>query len=197
MVIPIPLVAVLFQRGATGMGDSAAIALAVAIYGLGLPSFVLQKVFQPLYFAREDTRSPFRYAFASMLVNAALAIGLAPFIGWIAPAIATTVAGWSMALQLFLGSRKMGEVASFDSRFYTRLWRICAASAVMGLALWGGQILLTPLLAQPWVRGLALVLLLVIGILSYGIAGQLLGAFRLSEIRSLLRRRGKKDTTQT
>ena len=42
--------------------DSLETALALAAYGLGLPAFVLQKVLQPLYFAREDTRSPFRFA---------------------------------------------------------------------------------------------------------------------------------------
>ena len=44
MIIPLPLVSVLFERGATGPDDSAAIAVAVAIYGLGLPAFVLQTV---------------------------------------------------------------------------------------------------------------------------------------------------------
>ncbi|MFW2541291.1 murein biosynthesis integral membrane protein MurJ [Primorskyibacter sp. 2E107] len=189
IVIPVPLVSVLFQRGATGSADSAAIALAVAIYGLGLPAFVLQKVFQPLFFAREDTRTPFNYAVVSMILNAGIAIGLAPVIGWIAPAIATTVAGWSMAVQLFLGSRKMGDVARFDARFYRRVWRICLASAVMGAVLWASQMALSSLLLEPWVRGLALSLLIAIGILSYGVAGHLLGAFRMSEIRGLLRRR--------
>jgi len=42
VVVPLPLVAVLFERGAFGADDSAATALAVAIYGLGLPAFVLQ-----------------------------------------------------------------------------------------------------------------------------------------------------------
>jgi peptidoglycan biosynthesis protein MviN/MurJ (putative lipid II flippase) len=43
-VIPLPLVSVLFERGAFGADDAAATALAVAIYGAGLPAFVLQKV---------------------------------------------------------------------------------------------------------------------------------------------------------
>ena len=59
MVIPFTLATVLFQRGATTTDDAAAIAIAVAIYGLGLPAFVLQKILQPLYYAREDTRRPF------------------------------------------------------------------------------------------------------------------------------------------
>ncbi len=47
-----PLVSVLFERGRFGPDDTAATALAVAVYGLGLPAFVLQKVLQPLFFAR-------------------------------------------------------------------------------------------------------------------------------------------------
>ena len=44
MVIPVPIVAVLFQRGAFGAADTLPTALAVAVYGAGLPAFVLQKV---------------------------------------------------------------------------------------------------------------------------------------------------------
>lgn len=62
MVIPLPLVTVLFQRGVFGADDATATALAVAIYGLGLPAFVMQKTLQPLFFARADTRRPFYYA---------------------------------------------------------------------------------------------------------------------------------------
>ena len=62
MVIPVPIVAVLFQRGAFTAADTLPTALAVAVYGAGLPAFVMQKVLSPLYYAREDTRSPFRFA---------------------------------------------------------------------------------------------------------------------------------------
>lgn len=189
VVVPMPIVSVLFQRGATGSDDTAAIALAVAIYGLGLPAFVLQKVLQPLYFAREDTRSPFRYAVWAMVVNATVAIGLAPVIGWIAPAIATTLAGWIMVVQLVRGSRGMGDVARFDARFGTRLWRICAASVVMGAALWGTALLVAPWLAAPYVRVVALLALIAVGVVVYGIAGQKLGAFSMAEVRGMLRRR--------
>jgi putative peptidoglycan lipid II flippase len=189
VAVPLPMVSVLFERGATGASDSAAIALAVAIYGLGLPAFVLQKVLQPLYFAREDTRRPFRYAAIAMVVNAVVAIGLAPFIGWIAPAIATTLAGWIMVWQLARGTRGMGEVARFDARFGDRLWRICLASAIMGAVLWAGNVALGPWLSVPYLRFAILGLLLALGAVSYGIAGQVLGAFSMGELRGMVRRR--------
>jgi putative peptidoglycan lipid II flippase len=188
VVIPSQLVSVLFERGAFGVDDSAATALAVAIYGLGLPAFVLQKILQPVFFAREDTRSPFRYAVWAMAVNAVLAVGLAMLIGWIAAAIATTVAGWVMVVQLSGGARRFGEVARFDAQFRRRLWRICLASGLMGAVLWGAGAVMGPLFGMGGVRWLALLALIAVGGLVYALFGQALGAFRMQEIRGRLRR---------
>ncbi|MEM6304128.1 MAG: murein biosynthesis integral membrane protein MurJ [Pseudomonadota bacterium] len=187
-VIPFALVTVLFERGASDIDDTAAIATAVMIYGLGLPAFVLQKILQPIFFARENTRSPLNYALVAMVVNAALAVGLAPFVGWIAPAIATTLAGWAMFACLAIGARRYADAAKFDARFHARIWRILAASAVMGAALWFANVTLQPMLGEPWWRGLALLILLAVGAVSYFGTGQLIGAFRLSEFRGALRR---------
>ncbi|GAB4291737.1 MAG: murein biosynthesis integral membrane protein MurJ [Roseovarius sp.] len=189
VAIPLPLVSVLFERGAFGPDDTAATALAVMIYGLGLPAFVLQKILQPLYFAREDTRSPFRFAVVAMVVNAAVAVGLSPAIGWIAAALATSVAAWIMVWQLARGARPFGETARFDARFRRRAWRICGAAALMGAALWGLALLLTPLFGHAGWRWLALAVLIGAGGAVYALAGQALGAFRLSEFRAALSRR--------
>jgi putative peptidoglycan lipid II flippase len=69
-VIPTALVSVLFERGVFSAADTSATALATAVYGLGLPAFVLQKLYQPLFFAREDTKSPFYFALVALAVNA-------------------------------------------------------------------------------------------------------------------------------
>ncbi|MFW8594345.1 murein biosynthesis integral membrane protein MurJ [Cribrihabitans neustonicus] len=189
IAVPVPLVSVLYERGATGPEDVAAIALAVAVYGAGLPAFMLQKVLQPLYFAREDTRTPFRFALAAMVVNAGLAFGLKPALGWIAPAIAASAAGWTMVLLLWLGSRGMGEAAQFDSRFRSRAWRILAASAVMGAALYAATEVAEWTFYLAYWRYLALLGLVALGGVVYFGTGQALGAFRLSEFRSALSRR--------
>jgi putative peptidoglycan lipid II flippase len=188
VVIALPLTTVLFQRGAFGADDAANTALALAAYGLGLPAFVLHKVLQPLFYAREDTRSPFRYAVISMVVNLAIAVGLMPVLGFMAAALATTVAGWVMVWQLWAGSRAMGEASQTDARFRRRLPRLILASALMGVCLWGGTILLGPALGMPTVRYAALAALVAIGGASYFGSGVAIGAFSLSEFRSALRR---------
>ncbi len=188
VVIAMPLTTVLFQRGAFGADDAANTALALAAYGVGLPAFVLHKVLQPLFYAREDTRRPFRYAVISMVVNGAFAVGLMPVIGFMAAALATTVAGWIMAWQLWAGSRAMGEAAQTDARFRNRVPRIVLASFAMGACLVGGEILLGPALGMHGLRYLALAALVVLGALSYFGIGTLIGAFHIADFRAALRR---------
>jgi putative peptidoglycan lipid II flippase len=145
VVVPVPLVSVLFERGQTTAADSAAIALAVAIYGLGLPAFVLQKILQPLFFAREDTRSPFRYAVVAMVINAVVAIGLPHSSGFSPPAIGTTLAAWAMVVLLWRGSRTMG----FEARSRRPVPRprpsgSCWPPSVMGATLWSAALWIGP-----------------------------------------------------
>jgi len=188
IVVPMQLVSVLFQRGAFSADDSAHTAIAVAVYGMGLPAFVLQKVLQPVYFAREDTRTPFRFALVALLVNAVLAIGLAFFVGYIAAAIATSVAGWAMTGLLWRGARRMGEEARFDRRFWSRAGRIVMASGLMGAVMLAVTGALGPMFAAGGLRYLALAILVGVGMVSYFAIGQAIGAFRLSEFRAAMRR---------
>ncbi len=188
IVIPNPMVSVLFERGQFSSDDTMATALAVAIYGIGLPAFTLQKLLQPLYFAREDTKSPFRYALVAMVINAGLAFGLYPVVGWIAPAIAASVAGWAMVALLVIGARRMGEEARFDDRFRHRAWRIVAASIGMGIVLYVALLLFGWTLELPGWRYLALLLLIFVAAAAYFLLGHALKAFELSEFKRALRR---------
>lgn len=187
VVVPVPIVGVLFQRGAFTAEDTAATALALAVYGAGLPAFVLHKVLQPLYFAREDTRRPFRFALWSMLVNAAVAVGLLPLVGFVAAALGTTIAGWAMVAQLALGARRMGPAARWDDRLRDRAWRIGLAAAAMGALLWALAEVLRPALEGPG-RVAALALLVGAGIAGYFAIGAAVGAFRLADFRAAMRR---------
>lgn len=188
VVIAEPLCSVLYQRGAFSAADTTATALVLAIYGAGLPAFVLHKVLQPLFYAREDSRSPFLFAIVSMITNAVMAVGMMPYIGFSAAAWATTLSGWVMVWQLWRGSRKMGDEARFDARFRQRLPRIILASAVMGAVLWLAARGLDPFLHLHIWRYLALLVLCALGIVTYFGTGAAIGAFRLSDFTALRRK---------
>lgn len=191
MVIAWPIISVIFGRGAYGAQDVSNTALALAIYGLGLPAFVLQKVWQPLFYAREDTRSPLNFAVLSMVVNVVIALGLMPWLGFIAAAVATTLAAWVMVAQLWWGSRAMGEVVQADARLRRRLWRIVLAAMLMGTVLGLGQVVLGDMLVQAGLRYLALLGLIVAGIVTYFGSGFALGAFAIEDFKGALRRKRK------
>ncbi|ABD53813.1 murein biosynthesis integral membrane protein MurJ [Jannaschia sp. CCS1] len=189
LVISVPLISVLFQRGAFTADDTASTAVALSIYALGLPAFVLQKVLQPVYFAREDTRRPFQYALVAMAVNAVVAVGLSFAIGFLAAAVATTLAAWVMVGLLSRGRTDFGDVVQFDDRFRSKIWRICAASVAMGLMLFLGEILLGVFLGVDGLRYIALALLVAIGLGSYFGFARLFGAFSLAEMKATMRGR--------
>jgi len=123
-------------------------------------------------------------------VNAVLAVGLAPLIGFEAAAWGTTLAGWAMVFLLWRGSRDMGAEARMDARLVRRLGRIAAASAIMGAALLALAHVLAVPLVTPTLRYAALGALVLGGIVVYGLAGLVLGAFRLSDLRGAFARRG-------
>lgn len=188
VAIPLPLVSVLFERGAFSATDSTATAAAVAIYGLGLPAFVLQKTVIPLFFAREDTRTPFRLALVSMVINAAVAIGLAGWLGYLAAALGTTLAAWGNLALLWMASRKMGDAAALDARMKRALPRIFAASLVMGACIYALAGTMQDAFAEGGSRYLALGLLIAAGGVSYMAAIAVSGAFRVQDIKAALRR---------
>ncbi|MCF6304121.1 MAG: murein biosynthesis integral membrane protein MurJ [Rhodobacteraceae bacterium] len=187
MVIPLPLVSVLFERGAFSATDASATARAVAIYGAGLPAFVLAKVVSPIYFARENTRKPFHFALISMLVNVTLAIGLTPWFGYLAAAIGTSVAAWIMLAQLVTGSLKYEGVA-IDHRLKRAFPRIILACIIMGLVVFFAANGLGTYLETPTIRYAALALLVVLATAIYLLALLGLGATRISDIKRVLRR---------
>ena len=149
-VVPVEIVKGLFERGAFTAADTPATAYALAIFSVGLPSFVLIKVFQPAYFAREDTATPMRFAVLSLTVNTLGSIGLfflfrrlglMPHLGI---AVATTLGGWLNAGLLYAVLVRRGAFVT-DARLKRALPRIMLASLVMGAALW-----FTAVALEPW-----------------------------------------------
>ena len=187
IVIPSALVSVLFERGAFLASDTQATALATAIYGLGLPAFVLQKLYQPVYFAREDTRSPFNFALVALAVNALVAIGLSRYIGFTASAYGATCAGWAMLGCLWWRARRFGPAARWDAQLRNRFLRILLASLGMGVIVWITARAVEPVLQMEGLRLLGLIVILLVAGGSYIIAGRLLGAFSLAQLRQMMR----------
>ena len=188
VTVPLPLVSVLFQRGAFEVSDAIATAQAVAVYGLGLPAFILIKVVSPVFFAREDTRTPFRLALISMLVNVVVAVGAAPWLGFIAAAWGTTLAAWVNFAMLWRASRRFGDAARPDARLRRAAPRIILSAALMGALLAVAVYTLGWVIEVPGWRYPGLLGLVLLGMAGYGALALGTGAFTLRGLRAMVRR---------
>ena len=133
IVIPYPIISTLFQHGAFTKEDANLTALSLAGFAIGIPGYVLIKVLQPGYFARENTKTPMLIAGVTVIVNIVFSIILFDSLGHIGIAIATSIAAWVNVALLLFGLRNFWKP---DARLKSRMPKIFIASAVMGLSLW-------------------------------------------------------------
>ncbi len=195
-VIPKEIIAVLFERGAFKPSDTVNVAGALAIFATGLPAFVMIKVFSPAFFAREDTKTPMRFAGWSLAINTLGSIALFflfRHLGW-APhfgiAIATSFGGWLNAGLLYGALRRRGHILA-DVRLNWALPMIVIASFGLGVFLHFGAGWMEPWLAGQTLtmRATALAVLTVAGAIVYFALTAMTGALPLAGLVRAFRRR--------
>jgi putative peptidoglycan lipid II flippase len=189
MVVAEPLIAAMFERGAFTAEDTWNTALTLAVFSAGLPAYILVKILTPGFFARHDTATPVRYSIITLVLNTLISLALMKPFAQLGLAAATAIASWINVGLLTWGLMKRGHFA-VDDRLRRRFPRMLLAAVLMGAVLWGIDWALGPW-SGPEVREVPRVISLAVvvlgGIVSYGILSQLTGALRLREIRGLMR----------
>ena len=189
VVIPGPIITVLFERGAFGAADSAAAADALIAFALGVPAFVLVKVLAPGFFAREDVVTPIKVAAVSVAANIVLSVILLRPLEHVGLALATSTASWINAILLWLILTRRGHFR-IDARLRNRVARMTLATIGMaGLLAACRAGMDGMILAGGLERAAALVLLVLAGIAGYGALAVLTGAAGLGEMRRTVSRR--------
>ena len=191
-----PIVRGLFQYGLFTVEDARRCGWALSAFSIGLPSYVLVKVLTPGYYARGDTKTPVRYAMLSILINIIGNIALIPLLGHVGPPLATAMSSTVNVAMLYATLVKRGHFIA-DAQLRRRLPRLALAALVMGGALIAGESFLEPWLGGAMIqRYLALAVLVGAGIALYGIACFLTGAYRVFDLKALMRRRGSTTTQE-
>ena len=187
IAIAMPVISVLFERGAFDAASSRATALALMAYAAGLPAYVLIKVLTPGYFARKDMVTPVRIAALSVAVNIVLNLILMGPLDHVGLALATAIAAWLNAGLLARGLIRRGHL-QVDARLRGRAPRMVLAALIMAGGLWAAMAALTDYAdggGAPAI--LALAALVLGGAALFAAAAIVLGAVRIREARTLLR----------
>jgi putative peptidoglycan lipid II flippase len=183
-----PIIQTLFEHGAFTHDSTIATAEALAAYALGIPSFLLVKVFAAGFFARHDTATPVKIAFAAMATNVVCSILLLHPLQHVGIALANSIATWVNALLLLICLKRRGRIG--DSMLPKRLPKLLLCAIGMAASIWA----LTRATSGWFVTGAlgreAAGLTLLIGgsLIAYTVMLHLTGAVRWQDIRAMLRK---------
>ena len=184
----------IFARGAFLSEDAQQAGLALIHYAWGVPAFVLIKVLAPGFFAREDTKTPMRFALVSVVINTVLGAGLFFWFsslggyGYPGLAIATSIAAWANALLLAFGLAKRGWYRPSPA-LLSRLIRAGLATVAMSGVLWIALQHVALIRAHIYDSKLVTALIIIFAsMLVYALAALIFGAVRPREFISALKR---------
>tara|TARA_R110001583_G_scaffold96819_3_gene241412 strand:- start:122063 stop:123613 length:1551 start_codon:yes stop_codon:yes gene_type:complete len=186
-VMGIPIINVLFQRGAFTASETSATGMALTIFACGLPASVLVKVLAPGFFAREDTKTPIRIGITCMVLNIGMIVVLMPFFGHLGIAAATAVSSWINAVSLGITLHKRKHLV-LDPRLKRRIPLIFLSSALMGVTLWAAIFTLWDAQSSAIIRMTTMAGIVMTGMVIYAVIAQLSGAASFRELKSTLRR---------
>jgi putative peptidoglycan lipid II flippase len=189
-----PILNVLFQRGAFTAFSTEMTSQALFYYSLGLAAFAGVRIIAPVFYSLQDTRTPVKVAFLSLIANAGLGVFLMSPLKHGGLALATSLAaGLNFALLVILLRRKIGPLGA--RRILRSSGKNLAASLFMGLTAYG--ICLAGRWDMPgltWEKFALLSAALGAGILVYVASCYFMGSEEFKSAVNLFRRRLGKES---
>ncbi|MFT4730237.1 MAG: putative peptidoglycan lipid II flippase [Granulosicoccus sp.] len=142
MVLAKPMLMTLFGYGQFQEHDATMASYSLIAYGIGLPAFLLIKIFAPAFFARQNTKTPVRIGIIALISNMVYnLIFVLPMIwlDFIAPhtglALASSLSAWQQALMLY---RQLGrdEIYRASKQLVQFSIRLLPSLAILCITLW-------------------------------------------------------------
>lgn len=178
-----------FVGGKFTQADGAVMASIVVALVAGLPAYVIVKILNPGFFAREDTRTPVVTALISLAFNIFLNVLVVRQWGIVGLASATAASASLNCLLLYAVLHHRGWFR-FTWRLAGRIARQIIATAAMGVLLWWLTPQLTAHYSGPWYdRVWSLSLIVFSGMAVFFTAAFAVGAIDRSVLSQLRRRR--------
>lgn len=136
IVLAVPIIEFIFQRGAFTAEGTQLTAMALMAYAPGLIGYSAVKIASPTFYALNDARTPVIISVTTIAINLALNLTLVRVMGFQGLAAGTAIAAlFNAGALLVLLNRRLDGLDG--PRLATATIKIIIASAAMGLAAWG------------------------------------------------------------
>jgi len=186
IVLRVPIMSVLFQRGKFDTASTLLTAQALLYYTVGLWAFSCIRVIVSAFYALQDTKTPVKIAVAALFINVIISIALMFPMKHAGLALATSIASAvNVVILVVILKKKVGVF--LEKTFWTSIFKTVLASGVMGLSICVVNCLLG------WnsegafgERLLFLIVAVIVGLTVFALTSYILGS---SEMKALLRRK--------
>ena len=177
MVIGLPIIQILFERGKFDIFASLLTNKALFYYALGLPAFAITKIFANTFFSFQDTKTPVKIAFLVMIVHVILCFALMIPLGVGGLALATSLCAYMNVCMLFYKlKKKIGGIGA--KKIFISSIKALIASMVMGIIAYQiMQIKFLPMI-------IALIISIICSIISFIILLKILKSQEMEQILS-------------
>ena len=190
MVLAQPIIMILFMRGEFTEYEVVQVSYALFAYLTGLLSFMFIKVLAPAYYSRQDTKTPVKIAIKAMVANMVFNLILAPFLGYVGLAIATTLSATMNAMMLYHGL-KAANVFQLSQQTWWFIARLMLSAMIMAIVVYTLSPEFTVWLSLDFVAQVfQLIICIAAGMLSYFVCLVLLG-IRMSDIKTTQHKESK------
>lgn len=108
IILAYPLMEIFFEHGDFSSKDTLASAQTLKALALGLPAYIMIKIFSSPFFARQDVKTPLLFAIISVGMNIGLSLLLIHRLHYVGLALSTAISAWINVGFLIFALRKKG-----------------------------------------------------------------------------------------
>lgn len=133
-ILSYPIISILFERGEFNSIASRNVSNCLKIYSLAIPSFIISKVLQTIFYSSKDTKTPMVASFVSLISNIIFNLIFVHYYGFIGIVISTVISTY-INLSILLYMLTKFNKLELTTRFYVVLAKIIYVSIFMILSL--------------------------------------------------------------
>lgn len=139
IILRIPIIQVLFERGEFSHSSTLGVAWALLFYSIGLTSFAGVKIAVPGFYSLQDTKTPVKVGAIAVIINVIFSLSLMGPLQHGGLALATTLAAtFNFLSLLYILRKRIGSIGG--KKILESSIKIAIASSIMGLFCLGGLI---------------------------------------------------------
>jgi len=135
VILSVPIIQLIYEYGVFTHGDTIKTADTIAAFALGLPAFVLSKIFTPIFYAHQDAKTPMRITIYTIIANIILNLFFMQTHSFVGIALGSSIASW-YSVYLFIKYAKKHGYFTVNKELISFIVKLCFCGFICSSSMW-------------------------------------------------------------